>query len=380
MNVFALSFLMMLVLVLIELAILRRARGQAIPWTEVIFNLNSGHILMWVLRGVEVLAFAWVLRHASLGWVGEWPPVVQWIFAFIGWDFCFYWMHRMHHKLPFFWAVHVVHHQGEHFNLSLGIRNSWYSSLTNFPFVAILAVLGVPLEIFVTVSSIHYSVQFYNHNGLVGKSGWLDKFLVTPSNHRVHHGTAAIYIDKNFGGTFLLWDKLFGTYQAERADIEMRYGVRGAVASNNPLWANNPGLLRFLQGLLPALRDSKRFHVPPRYIGCGGVLLFGLVIWYVNREGRAALDEQVALFSLLFLATIALGAISDERRWGLLGWIALWVASPPLFLTHFQLRDPWALALFGGLLLHALDGVRRMASKDTDAMNAMPAGTRGTEK
>jgi Fatty acid hydroxylase superfamily len=196
-----------------------------------------------------------VLQHLSLHWVDQWPVAWQWVFAFIGWDFCFYWMHRMHHKLPIFWAVHVVHHQGEHFNLSLGIRNSWYSSLTSFLFVAILAVLGVPLEIFIAVSSFHYSVQFYNHNALVGKSGWLDKIMVTPSNHRVHHGMDPIYVNKNFGGTLLIWDKLFGTYQAERDDVPLRYGVSGSVSSNNPLWANNSPLQKFVQTHLPSLQN-----------------------------------------------------------------------------------------------------------------------------
>jgi len=125
-------------------------------------------------RGVEIFLFGVLLQHVNLHVVDQWPPVWQWIFAFIAWDFCFYWMHRLHHKIGVLWAVHVVHHQGEHFSLSLGSRNSWYSSLSNFPFIAVLAVLGVPLEIFVTVSSIHYSVQFYNHNGIIGKSGWLE--------------------------------------------------------------------------------------------------------------------------------------------------------------------------------------------------------------
>lgn len=370
MNEFALSFIMMLSLVLIELAILGYAHKQPVPWKDVVFNLNSGHILMWLLRALEVLAYGFVLRHLSLHWVSQWPPAWQWFFAFVGWDFCFYWMHRMHHKLPLFWVVHVVHHQGEHFNLSLEIRNSWYSSLTDFPFVAILAVLGVPLEIFVIVSSIHYSVQFYNHNGLVKKSGPLDKFMVTPSNHRVHHGTAAIYVNKNFSGTFLIWDKLFGTYQPERDDIEMRYGVRGGVSSNNPLWANNTRMLQFFRTRFPALQDLRRFAVPERYIGSAGLVLFCLVIYYVNREGVAAHAEQAALFASLFLATIAIGGMCDEKRWGLACWIALCTAMPVLFTAHFRLHEPWALALFFLLLVHGVDGLRRLLRSDAQP----PAG------
>ncbi|MEG1328241.1 MAG: fatty acid hydroxylase family protein, partial [Janthinobacterium sp.] len=119
MNPFALSFLIMLAFVLAELLILKWVRKTPVPWKDVIFNLNSGHILMWVFRGVEVAAFALLLRHVNLHLVDQWPVVAQWVFAFFAWDLCFYWMHRLHHKIPLLWAVHVVHHQGEHFNLSL---------------------------------------------------------------------------------------------------------------------------------------------------------------------------------------------------------------------------------------------------------------------
>ncbi|MET3132695.1 sterol desaturase/sphingolipid hydroxylase (fatty acid hydroxylase superfamily) [Oxalobacteraceae bacterium GrIS 1.11] len=365
MNMFALSFVAMLAFVLAELLVLKFARKQAIPWREVIFNLNSGHILMWVLRGVEVGVFGLLLAHANVHLVDRWPVAAQWLFAFIGWDFCFYWMHRLHHRLPIFWAVHVVHHQGEHFNLSLGIRNSWYSSLTSLIFVAILAVLGVPLDIFLLVSSFHYSVQLYNHNALVGKSGILDRFLVTPSNHRVHHGIDARYMNKNFGGTFLIWDRCFGTYQAELEGVPMQYGVPGAPKTDNPLWASNAPLLRLVQRRWPGLRQAARFAVPDWFIGAGGVLLFGMVIYYVDHEGRMPGARQGLLFALIFGATIALGGLSDAKRWGALAWSSIAVALPLLFLG--SVREPWALVCLVLLLAHGLDGWRRLFTRRTDA-------------
>lgn len=367
MNMFALSFLAMLLLVLAEMAILKFARKQAIPWKDVVFNLNSGHILMWVLRGVEVMLFGLVLRYASGHWVEQWPLAVQWAFAFIAWDLCFYWMHRMHHTLPLFWAVHVVHHQGEHFNLSLGIRNSWYSSLTNFPFVAILAVLGVPLEIFVVVSSIHYSVQFYNHNGLVGTSGILDRFLVTPSHHRVHHGTDARYVNRNFGGTLLLWDKLFDTFQPELEGVPMQYGVQGHKCGHNPLHASNAPILGWLNRRFPALAPRRTVDWPERFIGIGGVALFGVVIYYVNVEGRFPLQQQALLFALVFAGTIALGALSDGWHWGALAWTAIALALPVIFVGIYQVRDGWAIAMFGLLFVHGVDGLRRLFDRNAPA-------------
>ncbi|MES2319470.1 MAG: sterol desaturase family protein [Pseudomonadota bacterium] len=360
MNIFALSFVFMLALVLAELAIMKFVQGRALPWREVIFNLNSGHILMWVGRGIEVALFALVLKYASVHIVDQWPLALQWVFGFIGWDFTFYWMHRMHHKMPFFWAVHVVHHQGEEFNLSLGIRNSWYSSLTSFLFVAILAVLGLPVEIFLVVSSIHYSVQFYNHNGIVKSSGFLDKIMVTPAYHRVHHASAPIYLDKNFGGTLQVWDKLFGTFQAREADTPLVFGVPGMERSDNPLWANNAGLFRFVRARFPGLRALPGFAVPDLFIGSGGVILFGLVIYYVNHELDFGAAHKLALFTLIFAATIALGALSDGRRWGAIGWVVLALGMPLLVGGLYGVRDAWGWCFLGLLLLHGLDGLRRL--------------------
>ncbi|WP_416052555.1 sterol desaturase family protein [Cupriavidus basilensis] len=360
MNAFALPLIAMLLCVVAELLIRKYRRGESIPWREVVFNLGSGHILMWFFRGLEIAAFGLVLRVANLHWVDAWPLAWQWAFGFVAWDFCFYWMHRLHHKIPLLWAVHVVHHQGEHFNLSLGIRNSWYSSLTNLPFVIGLAVAGLPLEIFVVVSSIHYAVQFYNHNGLVGSSGILDRFLVTPAHHRVHHGTAPCYLDRNFGGTFLWWDKLFGTFQPRLADVPLDYGVPGTPRSDNPLLASNLPLLRLVGGTCKHRAPRPGFHVPDLLIGLGGLLLFGIVIHYIHRDGAWQGQRQALLFGLIFAATIALGAMSDGRRWGAAAWVllagALALAGP--------LPEPapdWPGAcLYLGLLLHGVATLPRL--------------------
>lgn len=369
MNVFALSFAMMLALVLAEQWVLWRRTGQPVPWVDLVFNLNSGHLLMWVLRGVEVAAYGFVLSHASVQWVSGWPVALQWLFAFVGWDLCFYWMHRMHHRIPLLWAVHGIHHQGEHFNLSLGIRNGWYSSLTNFPFIAGLAVLGVPAEIFVAVSSFHYGVQFYNHNALVGRCGALDRFMVTPSNHRVHHGLDPHYIDRNFGGTLLLWDRLFGTWQPERDDLPMQFGVAGGVPTQNPLWASNPAVWRWLGGGRGGRRELDERRWPPGYIGAGGVIVFLLVIGHVDGQGRWPALVQTGSLIGLVLSTIALGALSDGRRWGAVAWVLLCMALPAAFLADGSLPERWLAVPLALLVAHGLDGARRLL---VDAKQMMP--------
>ena len=359
MNVFAISFAVGLMLTACELFFLKLAKRQNIPWKEVVFNLDSGHIMMWAFRGVEIAAYGIALKYLSMHWLDRWSPTAKWVFAFFAWDLCFYWRHRMHHKLQLLWAVHVVHHQGEHFNLSLCNRNSWYSSLTDFPFTGVLAIIGVPLEIYVAVSSFHYSVQFYNHSGMIRTSGIFDRFLITPLHHRVHHSADPRHFNRNFGGTFLIWDRLFGTFHSERPGTEMRYGVAGGEASNNPFWASNAPLLRYFGFKLSRSSTATDFIASDGFIAAGGLILFGLLIYYVNGDVGNMTAQRSALFAGILAATVAVGAISDGRRWGAIFWIALALAMPTLFIGHYGIRGPVPVLLFSAWLLHGIDGLRR---------------------
>ncbi len=353
MNAFVLPLILMIVVMLAELLLLNRLRSQAIPWLDVISNLNSGHLVLWLFRGAEVAAYAWVSQHANLGLTDGWHSIAVWVFAFFAWDFGFYWLHRLHHKIGWLWAVHEVHHQGEHFNLSLGIRNSWYSSLTSFPFFALLAVAGIPLHVFVAVSSFHYAVQFYNHSGLVTRSGVLDRLLITPLHHRVHHGANPEYIDKNFGGTLLLWDRLFGTFQRKIAGVEIQYGTPHAQYSHNPFWANQLPLLRYLGLCEPRLRTRQVETAQVAFVASGGLLLFAIVIYYVGREGSWVGPQQAWLFGLVALATLALGGMSDGRPWATAAWLAVGLGIPAMLIGVLGLHDPLGCVPMAGLGAHA---------------------------
>lgn len=353
MNAMALPLLGMLACVLLELYFARATRGTAIPWRDVVLNLNSGHIVMWFFRGIEVAAFAWILAHLNLHWLDSWHPVAVWIFALFAWDLGFYWMHRLHHAFPALWCVHVVHHEGEHFNLSLGIRNSWYSSLTTLPFTAApLALAGVPLEVFVAVSTFHYSVQFYNHNGIVGRSGPLERFLITPAHHRVHHGQNLEYRDRNFGGTFLIWDRLFGTLQRKLPGVPIRYGTASSTPSTNPFWANTVPLLRYVGLRGPRFAEARHVPVPDAAIATGGLLLFGIAAYYIYRDGTWPGFGKPAFFTMILAATIALGGMSDGRPWGVACWVTIAVVSLVALPVYFGLRDTTGLILLGGFLIH----------------------------
>lgn len=355
MTQFAYAYVFMLAMILLEVAVAKYALRKTIPWVEMIANLNSGHLVMLLFRSLEIAGFAFLLAQANLHLVDQLPIVWQWILGFIAWDFCFYWMHRLHHKIPILWAVHHVHHQGEEFNLTLAVRNSWYSSLTNFPFIAPLAILGLPLEIFVVASSIHYTVQFYNHNGLIKKSGILDKLFITPANHKVHHGLHPLYIDKNFGGTFL-WDKLFGSYQELRDDIDDRIGLKGGIPSHNPVWFNHRPLIRWIKKHFP--ETDNPLQLSQAYIGFAGTSLFILSIFYVYIQTRVPAYWEWNLFAGLFIGMFLIGGMSDKKHWGLIGWIIFCITFPLYQILWLQHQDPILLACVPLLVLSAIWGIK----------------------
>lgn len=327
--------ILMMVFVFGEACILQLTGKQRVDWRDVIFNVNSGHIMLWLFRCLEVLCYSVVLSRFSLHLFNGVSAVWIWLFTLLAWDFGFYWLHRLHHQLRPLWAVHVVHHQGENYNLSLGVRNSWYSSLTSIPFFLLLALLGVPLSVFLAVSIAHYTVQFFNHNALTQKLGWLEKVFVTPTHHRVHHLNEKRYADTNYGGTFIFWDKLFGTFSPTPSLKDAAYGVKGSRLSSNPMRESNLPFLR-LTGLSQTDRPrERRYDSSSLVIVMGALLLFALVLGYIQLYGYGidnVTAEQTLLFLLLVAGSVALGGVSDGQRWGVAAWCLVTLLLPLLFL------------------------------------------------
>lgn len=356
---------LLLLMVIFEMGILKYLKKQELPLKEINFNFSSGHILMWIFRAFEVAIFAFVSRHLNTGLIANLPLWAQWVFTFFAWDCCFYWLHRLHHKIPIMWSVHEVHHQGEHYSLSLGIRNSWYSSVTSIPFFLILAVLGVSIDIFVTISAFHYTVQFYNHNGVVNKSGILEYFMVTPAHHRIHHGANPEYVDKNFGGTFCIWDKLFGTFQKEVEGVQIRYGINEPIRVDNPFWANNIPVMQYLKLKLPSfeLPETKKVSISDNTIALGGLLLWLLVVYYISIEHSNLGLQQYFLFGIVFLGTIALGAMSDSSFIGTVFWLIITLGLSAIYLASFSLPIV-PVTLFALFFLHGLYVFKSLIKKD----------------
>ncbi len=160
-----------------------------------------------------------------------------WVWAMVLYDFCYYWLHRLGHERTLLWAAHVAHHQSEDYNLSTALRQTSSGFLFSWIFYLPMYLSGVPAFVVVTVGSINLIYQFWVHTQHVGKLGWFEWIFVTPSNHRVHHAQNDIYVDRNYGGLFIIWDRLFGTFQEELEEEPPVYGIRGPLRSFNPLRA-----------------------------------------------------------------------------------------------------------------------------------------------
>lgn len=164
---------------------------------------------------------------------------MSWLFAFVALDFLFYWSHRISHEVNILWASHVVHHSSEEYNLSVALRQSALRNAITCIFYLPLAVLGLPWMVFLTVDALNRLYQFWVHTKFISDSAiprWFSLVFVTPSHHRVHHAVNTPYIDRNYGGMFILWDRWFGTFQAETE--EPVFGTVKRLKSYNPLYAN----------------------------------------------------------------------------------------------------------------------------------------------
>ena len=225
--------------------ILELAYGKFINNNTYRLNDTISSLFMGSLRGTSGILkigfsgyiYYQIETHFAL-WRMDSDLWVTWIFAFIAYDFFYYWFHRISHERQIFWASHVAHHQSEEYNLSTALRQTGTGFFISWIFYIPLFLIGVPSYVMVSVASINLIYQFWVHSRHIPKLGWYELFFVTPSNHRVHHAQNDIYIDKNYGGVFIVWDRLFSTFKEEQDDQECIYGIRGAIKTFDPVKAN----------------------------------------------------------------------------------------------------------------------------------------------
>lgn len=170
----------------------------------------------------------------------EWQSNVwTWLAAFVLYDFSYYWVHRIGHTMNISWASHVIHHSSEEYNLTTALRQTSVPNVIGWVFYIPLAFMGFPPVVLVAVGSLNLLYQFWVHTQAIDKMpNWYEFIFVTPSNHRVHHAKNKVYVDKNYGGVFILWDRIFGTFQPELDNEKVIFGISTQLASWNPIWGN----------------------------------------------------------------------------------------------------------------------------------------------
>ena len=297
----------------------------------------------------KVAMYTWVFQHVALFELSP-SSLWVWIGALLGYDFCYYWLHRAGHRVGVLWAAHVVHHQSEDYNLGTALRQTSSGFLLGWIFYLPMAVAGVPPLVFGVVALIDLLYQFWVHTQQVGKLGWFDRWFCSPSNHRAHHAVNERYLDKNYGGILIVWDRLFGTFVEE--DDRRPGGLRHAraAAQLQPAVGQPAGLPRPVAGQLaralvgrqaarlarsrraggrptwpragrsrpstspPCSASTRRCRRAPRGWPC---VLFvavlaglGLFLWHVH---RLSLAEQLAGSVALVAALWAIGALTQPR-------------------------------------------------------------------
>ena len=229
-----------LLAILIELAYGIINKNNTYRLNDAISSLFMGSLRSangLIIIGLGGYVFYLIETQNALWRMDTTSPFV-WIFAFVIYDFFYYWFHRISHERQIFWASHVAHHQSEDYNLSTALRQTGTGAFITWVFYIPVFLIGVPSYVFVSVASINLIYQFWVHSEHIPKLGWYEKYFVTASNHRVHHAQNDNYIDKNYGGVFIIWDRMFGTYKEEDENEIPIYGIRSKINTFNPIWAN----------------------------------------------------------------------------------------------------------------------------------------------
>jgi alkylglycerol monooxygenase len=347
-NYIALAIPFFLGLIGVELLVARLRRRSVYRLQDALADLGCGvaQQVVLVFAGAAILAgYAWLYDHFRLVTFGA-SSAIPWVIAFVVVDFVYYWWHRLSHRVNFLWAAHAVHHQSEDYNLAVALRQSILTSFTSLPFYYPMALLGVPPVVYVTMAAASTLYQFWIHTELVGKLGWLELLINTPSHHRVHHAVNPRYLDRNYGAILIVWDRLFGTFVEEREPAV--FGTSKPIASFDSGWAQVQAWFEIAAKArrLPRRRDRaliwfaspswspeghggpgeeelrlrRKFTVPvPAALQAYAAVQFAPVIaatfLMLLWQGSAPKGALATAAVLVFWTLLSLGALMDARRW-----------------------------------------------------------------
>jgi len=240
-NVLLIALPSFMVLILIEIFYGLWRKNLTYNLMDTISSLSAGttNMIKDLLGiGFIIISYPYILDTIALIQLEE--SVLLYLIALVCMDFASYWNHRLNHSINIFWNRHVVHHSSEEFNLACALRQSISKNIIGFGalFLIPAALFGVPPKIIIVLAPLHLFGQFWYHTRHIGKLGWLEYIFVTPSQHRVHHAINKEYVDKNLSAIFCVWDRLFGTFQEELAEVPCVYGTLKPVQTWNPIIIN----------------------------------------------------------------------------------------------------------------------------------------------
>ena len=341
-NPIALATPFFFLLMGVELWLARRRGTRLYRFNDAVVNLACGmsqQIL--VVFEIGVLAAGYVFLYQRRVYTFAPGSVWPWLIAFVAVDFTYYWWHRLSHRVNFLWAVHVVHHSSEEYNLAVALRQAVLSVWTIWPLHLPLALLGVPPVTFLIVDSASTLYQFWIHTELVGKLGWFERVFNTPAQHRVHHAVNPRYLDKNYAATLCVWDRLFGTFEEETE--QPVYGLVKPLASFDPVWAQVHHFVEIAQRMrayrgldrlrvwlrgpdwdfppAPAITRAQQRKYDPQLSSratawlavnlVATVLGASLLLWY---QAVLPFGQRAAIAGFLLLTIASWGALLEKRR------------------------------------------------------------------
>lgn len=325
---------------------IRKKKPELFKYESSVSNLSIGiaeRLLNLFISASFFSLFSWIYdNYAIFNIPNVWWV---WILLLLFTDLVWYWYHRLGHEVNLFWAAHIVHHQSEEFNFSVAARITVFQAMTRNIFWCLIPLIGFHPNMVITILIVHGAYSFFTHTQLIGKLGWLEHILITPSLHGVHHASDEKYLDKNYGDIFTFWDKLFGTFQKE--EEAPKYGLTHPVKSYSFLWQHfhyyleiieackrtlsvkdklrivfgSPALLD--QDIRPALekkflqhksRSQYRFKFK-NYLNIQLIITVILLTLLTAFYTQTGLDDQLFALFFILITLINCGALMEQRKW-----------------------------------------------------------------
>jgi alkylglycerol monooxygenase len=349
-NYLALAVPLFMLFIGLEYYYSKRKGKNFFQYAQSVANLNIGiaeRLLDIFTTGLFFFIFDYVYKHFAIFDIKI--NALTWVLLFLATDLVWYWYHRLSHEINVFWAAHVVHHQSEDYNYTVSARITIFQSVIRCVFWCALPLMGFPAIMISTFLLIHGMYAFFIHTQALGRWGWFEKVLVTPTHHSLHHASNPEYLDKNYGDVLIIWDKLFGTFVQKKEDVKIVFGLTKQLNSHSFLWQHfhfplemymnfrkakgikakwrvifgkpddlNPKYRSVLERKLlnpHPNRNSKPTLVIRQYITAQTVfsiiLLFvvGFFVYYLS------LLQIFLLSFFILLSLINSGAILDQRKW-----------------------------------------------------------------